>query len=151
MTEVRITAIRDNSFNTDGEAFDPALVEKGIISMDDATGMKVVTTKDDDTDVEYYYVGEEVDYEAFRKINEGKESTTDQINKERYAKTFNISRFGILRDGPTIRDSKPLSPDEHMVESQELLFTQFNKALELQEQKRLTLFKKKDNKNSVPA
>ena len=146
MITVNVTAIRDNSFNAKGESFNPELVSKGMVSMDDATGMKVVSTRDDQEDIEYYYIGEEVDFDTFSRLN-----VPDQLSKCEYAKEYGIHRFGILKEGTLVRDSKPLSPTEHMVQTKQQLFDEFNKALDLQTQKRLIYFNKRDKKNNATA
>lgn len=146
MTNVTIQAARDNSFKPSGEVFSPMEVSKGMISLDNATGLKIVVDKDDEVDIQNYYIGEEITPEQYESIMQGRTNTPDYTSKKEYATTFGITRYGAIIENGFIKDIKPLSPSEHMVRSQQNLFGIFNKALDLVDQKVLSLKYQPKNK-----
>ncbi len=139
MIKVNIQAIRDNSFVPQGELFEPVLVERGLMSIDDATGLKIITDKDGEVNVDYYYIGEEIDQQRFEDLTRTDNPSTDLINKRIYAQEFGINRYGVIRSNHEIKEIRPLSPTEHMVHDQETLFGRFNKALTISTQKVLKI------------
>ena len=151
MTEVKVHAIRDNSFKVPEEGYDPQSITNGSISIDNATGLKITITKEEGEDTEYYYIGQEITREQYLDMRKGQENTDDYLDKELYAQEYDITRYGIIWDGNYIKEVKPINKDEHMVNSQEELFKHFNKAETLSHQKVLTLIPKRKKPNTVAA
>ena len=146
MVKANIQAIRDNSFIPSGEVFEPTLVEKGLINLDDATGLKIILDNESEVDIEYYYIGEEINQEQFDSLVSNNTPIKELDTKLEYAKTFGINRYGVISQNGSIKDVKPLSPTEHMVRDQQKLFNKFNNALELSTQKILKLVPRKPTK-----
>ena len=146
MVKANIQAIRDNSFIPSGEVFEPTLVEKGLINLDDATGLKIILDNESEVNIDYYYIGEEINQEQFDSLVSNNTPIKDLDNKVEYAKTFGINRYGVLSQNGSIKDVKPLNPTEHMVRDQQKLFNKFNNALELSTQKILKLVPRKPTK-----
>ena len=146
MVKANIQAIRDNSFIPSGEVFEPTLVEKGLINLDDATGLKIILDNESEVNIDYYYIGEEINQEQFDSLVSNNTPIKELDTKVEYAKTFGINRYGVLSQNGSIKDVKPLSPTEHMVRDQQKLFNKFNNALELSTQKILKLVPRKPTK-----
>ena len=146
MVKANIQAIRDNSFIPSGEVFEPTLVEKGLINLDDATGLKIILDNESEVDIEYYYIGEEINQEQFDSLVSNNTPIKELDTKLEYAKTFGINRYGVISQNGSIKDVKPLSPTEHMVRDQQKLFNKFNNALEIKKKKILKLVPRKPTK-----
>ena len=146
MIKVTVQAIRDNSFKPSGRVFTPTEVSKGMVSLDDATGLRLVTDNESEVDIQNYYIGEELTPFQYEAIMQGKKGTPEYLSKKEYAETFGITRYGAIYENGHVKDVKPLSPSEHMVGNQQRLFDIFNKALDLVDRKVLTLKYQPKNK-----
>ena len=150
MVDISVTKFKNGSFTAEEESFKPTAVEKGMISLDDATGLKMTFANSEKTEDKYYYIGEETDFFGFMDSisKNGLQSKVDLEAVKEYMNLYQINRFGLTKKDNRVIDCRPLSPQESMLSTFDELIDVFNVAYDLSTQKVLRMGSKKNNKHN---